>query len=85
MLKIALAQMEIQPGHPDKNTEKMLSLIAQAKKAAVDLIIFPEMAIPGYLLGDTWEQTAFLRTAWPAVRRSSKPPGTSASCTEISA
>ena len=61
MLKIALAQMEIQPGHPDKNTEKMLSLIAQAKKAAVDLIIFPEMAIPGYLLGDAWEQTAFLQ------------------------
>ena len=60
MLKIALAQMEVLPGHPDKNTEKMLALIAQAKKAAVNLIIFPEMAVPGYLLGDTWEQTSFL-------------------------
>ena len=26
-----------------------------------DIIIFPEMCIPGYLLGDTWEQTTFLK------------------------
>ena len=53
MLKIALAQMEVQPGHPDKNARKMLQLIAAAKEKQTDLIIFPEMSIPGYLLGDT--------------------------------
>ena len=61
MLKIASAQMEIQPGHPDINTENMLHLIEEAKTAHADIVIFPEMAIPGYLLGDTWEQDAFLR------------------------
>ena len=66
MLKIALAQMEVQPGHPDKNARKMLQLIAEAKEKQTDLIIFPEMSIPGYLLGDTWEQPAFLEDciAW---------------------
>ena len=60
VLKIALAQINIQPGHPDRNTETMLRFIDQARQQAADLIIFPEMAIPGYLLGDTWEQTSFL-------------------------
>lgn len=61
MLKVALGQMEIIPGRPDLNTQTMLSMIDQARKSQADIIIFPEMAIPGYLLGDTWEQTAFLR------------------------
>ena len=52
--------MEVIPGHPDRNTKKMLEMISEAKQKHADIIIFPEMAIPGYLLGDTWEQTAFL-------------------------
>ncbi|MBP8598165.1 MAG: NAD(+) synthase [Selenomonas sp.] len=61
MLKIAMAQMEVIPGHPDQNTARILSMIAEAREQCVDIIIFPEMAVPGYLLGDTWEQSAFLR------------------------
>ncbi len=60
MLKIAMAQMEVIPGHPDKNAATMLRMIAEAREQNTDIIIFPEMAIPGYLLGDTWEQTSFL-------------------------
>ena len=60
MLKIAIAQMEIQPGHPDTNTARMLSMIKNAKEQNADLIIFPEMSIPGYFLGDTWEQPSFI-------------------------
>ena len=60
MLKIAMGQMEVVPGHPDQNTAKILSMIHEAKKQHVDLVIFPEMAVPGYLLGDTWEQSSFL-------------------------
>lgn len=61
MLKIALAQIEVVPGRPDLNAKKMLQFIQQAKAEAADVILFPEMCIPGYLLGDTWEQPAFLR------------------------
>lgn len=61
MLKVALGQMEIIPGRPDLNTRIMLSMINQARQSQANIIVFPEMAIPGYLLGDTWEQSAFLR------------------------
>lgn len=60
MLKIAMAQMEVIPGRPDLNTEKVLHMMTTAKKQEADLIIFPEMSVPGYLLGDTWEQNSFL-------------------------
>lgn len=61
MLKVAMAQLKVIPGHPSENTDAMLSMIAEAKAQHADMIIFPEMAVPGYLLGDTWEQTAFIR------------------------
>ncbi|MDR3564563.1 MAG: NAD(+) synthase [Negativicutes bacterium] len=61
MLKIALAQMEVIPGRPDLNTKTMLTMIETARQQQAQMVIFPEMAIPGYLLGDTWEQQAFLR------------------------
>lgn len=61
LLKIALGQLEVVPGRPDLNTAAMLSMIEKAKTDQADIIIFPELAIPGYLLGDTWEQNAFLQ------------------------
>lgn len=61
MLKLALAQIDVIPGRPDINYRTMLDNIQTAKSKAVDILVFPEMAIPGYLLGDLWEQPAFLR------------------------
>lgn len=61
MLKIALAQIEIIPGRPDINTKTMLAMIKQARQQCAQMIIFPEMSIPGYFLGDTWEQITFLK------------------------
>lgn len=60
-LRVAMGQMEVIPGRPDLNTGTMLEMIIEAKRKQADIIIFPEMAIPGYLLGDTWEQRSFLR------------------------
>ncbi len=59
-MKIALGQMEVRPGRPSENLETMLAMVDQAKGAGAELIVFPEMALPGYLLGDGWEQRAFL-------------------------
>lgn len=61
LLKIAIGQIEVKPGRPDINTKTMLEAIATAKAKSADIIIFPEMSIPGYLLGDLWEQTSFLK------------------------
>ncbi len=60
MLKIALGQIEIHPGQPKTNASTMLNMIEQAKIAEVDLLIFPEMAISGSMLGDTSKNTDFL-------------------------
>ncbi len=61
MLTVALGQMEVIPGRPDINTKTILTMIAEARAQQTQMIIFPELAVPGYLLGDTWEQTAFLK------------------------
>lgn len=60
-MKIALGQMQVIPGRPDLNTHSMKMMIQQAKDRGAQIIIFPELSIPGYLLGDTWEQTSFLK------------------------
>ena len=58
---IRLVQMEVFPGRPRDNLASMLQSIDRARQAGIKLIAFPEMAIPGYLLGDEWERPAFLR------------------------
>ncbi|MFZ5633846.1 MAG: NAD(+) synthase [Bacillota bacterium] len=68
-LKIALGQMRVVPGRPDINTGIMLDMIGQARRRQAHMVIFPEMAVPGYLLGDTWEQQAFLRDCEEYGRR----------------
>ena len=60
MLKIACAQPEITAGRPDLNTEKILKLIDEAAANGADILFLPECAVPGYLIGDLWEQTAFI-------------------------
>lgn len=60
MLTIALAQLEIHAGNPRYNTKAMKKQIAQAKQAGCDVIIFPELAIPGYFIGDVWDQPDFI-------------------------
>ena len=68
MVKICFSQIDVEPGHPDLNVERMLQAIDEAKQNNTDIIIFPEMCIPGYLLGDTWEQTAFLKDCFKLWR-----------------
>ncbi|MDA1044030.1 MAG: NAD(+) synthase, partial [Verrucomicrobia bacterium] len=58
---IRLVQMEVIPGHPADNTMRMMGFVRTALSEGVDLIIFPELAIPGYLISDVWERPAFLR------------------------
>jgi NAD+ synthase (glutamine-hydrolysing) len=60
-MKISVAQLEIIAGHPDINVSKILLEIEKAKQNNVDIIVFSEMAVPGYLIGDEWENTAFIK------------------------
>lgn len=59
-IKIICGQMEIIPGRPDLNCQKALTLIEAAKAQQADILLLPEMCIPGYLIGDLWEQQTYL-------------------------
>ncbi len=52
----------------------MLAMIEQARADHSNMIVFPEMCLPGYLLGDNWERESFLREcerAGEAIREAS--------------
>ncbi len=60
MPKIAYAQMKVVAGHPDVNTRKILQLIDEARACGADMVIFPELAVPGRMVGGAWQQETFL-------------------------
>jgi len=59
-LKLVLCQMKVVPGRPDLNTAYIVSEIQAAAKRGVDIIVFPEMCVTGYFIGDKYEDDAFL-------------------------
>ncbi len=54
MMRIALGQMKVEQGQPQKNLQTMTEMIEQARQQKADLIVFPEMALGGYVLQDQW-------------------------------
>lgn len=48
---INIAQMKIIPANPEKNLK---NIIKHIKNTDSQMIIFPEMAVPGYFIGDDW-------------------------------
>ncbi len=58
--RIALVQMEVVPGRPDRNVARMLGFLDDARKAGAQVVVFSEMCISGYLIGDTWELDALV-------------------------
>lgn len=59
-MKIALGQLNIQAGNIDANLESMKQMVMDAKAQGAALIVFPEMAVSGYLLGDKLLQRGFV-------------------------
>ena len=57
---IALVQMQVLPGSPARNVEAMLGYIDQARTRGAECVVFPEMCISGYILGDAWEVEALV-------------------------
>lgn len=59
-IKIMIGQMEVTPGRPDINFTKAMELVNQACAVRADMLVLPEMCIPGYLIGDMLEQQSFV-------------------------
>lgn len=62
-LKIALCQMPVTLGRPDQNTEYIVREIQGARAVGADIIVFPELCVTGYVIGDKFEQEEFVRSA----------------------
>ena len=60
-MRICLVQMDVQAGYPEANAARMLGLIERARAACCDLVVFPELAVSGYFVGDEWDRPSFLR------------------------
>ena len=51
MLRVAAAQIASIPGDAEANLRRHLDLIAEARAAAVDVLVFPEMSLTGHSAG----------------------------------
>ena len=59
-MRIALAQLNPTSGDVNGNAGKIVAAIREATSAGADLVVTPEMALPGYCIGDLVEDTGFL-------------------------
>lgn len=62
-LTLALAQINTKLGDVDANLEKHLALVKEAAASGVELIIFPELSLTGYMLQDIAATVACRPTA----------------------
>ncbi|NTW13434.1 MAG: NAD(+) synthase [Candidatus Moranbacteria bacterium] len=59
-LKAAICQVKIVPGNSRVNGEHIVREIADAEKRGIPLIVFPELSVPGYCLGDVFGNDGFV-------------------------
>ena len=55
--------MPVIAGRPDINRDYIIKEIESAYKSGSDIIIFPEMSVTGYIIGDLYDDDYFLRDA----------------------
>lgn len=66
-MKIVLAQQNYHIGNFEKNTEKIISAIQQAKKNGADLVIFSELCVCGYPPRDFLEFNDFINKCYESI------------------
>jgi predicted amidohydrolase len=73
-LKIGLAQIDSRLGDVERNAERHLDWIQQAREAGVDLLVFPELSLTGYRLLHLTPRVA-LTAGSPVLRRLAEAAG----------
>lgn len=61
MTKIAIAQMNVRAARPDINLRTMQDFCRRAADRGADLLVFPELAISGSFLGQSWTSPGLLQ------------------------
>ena len=68
-VRVAAAQPQLRVADGAANAERLLHLMGQAEQQAVQLLVFPELAITGYTCGDLFHQPALQKAALDALAR----------------
>ncbi len=71
-MKIAIAQITTHPGRIKENTDKILSWIENAKSQNADIVVFPELTIPGYTAMDLFLNDSYIEENVEALRAITK-------------
>lgn len=58
---IVPGQFNVKSGDPKANISTMLDFIEEAKQENADLIVFPELCVGGYLLGDLFRNLEYMK------------------------
>ena len=66
-MRIVLAQQNYHIGNFERNTEKIIAAIKEAKKEGADLIVFSELCICGYPPRDFLEFNDFIKKCYEAI------------------
>jgi NAD+ synthase (glutamine-hydrolysing) len=72
MVRIALGQIDATVGDLEGNVELMTAWTSRATEAAADIVVFPELAIPGYPPEDLVLRPAFVDANLEALTRLAK-------------
>ncbi|MGI8974508.1 MAG: NAD+ synthase [Gaiella sp.] len=78
-MRLALAQLNVVVGDLDRNVERIVAAIGEARSAGAGLVVLPELAVTGYPPEDLLLRPGFVRAAGEAVREVAK------ACTGIAA
>ena len=68
-MRVALAQLNPVSGDIDGNARTIVGAIEEARRQEADLVVAPEMALPGYCIGDLVEDADFLGANEQAIAR----------------
>ena len=68
-MRVALAQINPVSGDIDGNARTIVAAIDEARRQNADLLVAPEMALPGYCIGDLVEDADFLSANEGAIAR----------------
>ena len=68
-LRLAMAQINTTVGDLEGNTSKVLEYVERARAQQADLVVFPELAIPGYPPEDLLFKPSFIRANIDAMQR----------------
>ncbi len=68
-IRLGLAQIDPTVGDVGGNTTKIVEWIGRAREAAVDLVVFPELCVPGYPAEDLYLKKHFVQANRAAIER----------------